>query len=724
MPSFPSITEKKLPKMSEGWGSFVLNELRNWGQLPKSSAPDFEYIEREATDKGFALATVVIGIGDNIVNVPVIIRDWKLCPLDLMEINGNFYPLTGRRLGHLMAFSSPFSKVVDRREVNDIGEDMRAHVTPPLSSSGGMNKEFSAMTEDTLIAPRMAAHLNRYDINDLLTPLDNNTFAQYRKHGTYDVLMGILKGPEQQKVVQSVGNKLTIRHPSADFKILWIPRPSDADINSGFGTVYGSTGANFDIAKIRMPVKQMIEFYSNESGVDPILDSENFVSESAPDGVPITDVSWSKAGREGHEIGVGELDLDGMSRNSDFVVLSTEKNGDRGNYNISNPGKIIKALHSPSSAAVGKGVLVDYCKLLTGDRFYGAYIGNESSGMPVSMDAGNDHDQFSFEHPDQFLFTRSVGDRIEAFGPVCITAKTTLPLSVAGETSLASEFTGMADSSPVVVTRSSMFKDIVVRRSPGRIEAMLPADFTCMKLNGILNSPSSPGDVGMIAKLAREEAGDWVTAWSIDGGTTVCLDMPEPVKVAYQRVLDRNETGLKLSRLSAKHAEFVLMAAGMRGDEAVDLVKAAADESITAYGVSWRAPEPTVSPEVGEKIATEKRKLAKAIRQNLAELHLNGAELFKRAAELGERKTVDAVLGLGMANEQNVDELIDSIPRYEEVLKDLSEMLKDARVAGGLMREEIIQKAMIAVENFLEQAEAVVASIRKIRSTGMAAPIS
>lgn len=723
--SFPLTGEKKLPKMSESWGATVLNELRSWGQLPNGTSPDFQYLDAEHTDTGYATATVVIGLGTNIINVPVIIRDWKLCPLDVMEHNGTFYPLTARRINSIMTFSSPFEKIVDPNTIKNPGEDLTHTVIPPIQR-GGFVKEFSAADPNDLITTRMAREISRPEVNDHLVSLGTSAYQQYRKHGTYDVILGILKGvnPKDGQVAQTLGDKMEIRHPKADFKILWVPKPSEADASRGFGTVLGAGGKSFDPALIHLPVREMLEFYSNANGVDPIAKSNLFIDESAKDGVPISDVDWYQAGREGHEIGVSELNLNALDRQDSLVVLTAEKSG-QGHFKKTSANGVIKKLSNPASLDKGGiGFLSEDGALIIGSKFYGSYLRSSRSDFaggycpPPPSSSFFDENDFNPEHDRQYLFVRRLDEGgLEAVGPLKILSRATMPISAAGEGHISTEYTGVVGLSPITVTRSSVVQEAAGGARGGRLSLMLPADFVCVRLNGVYNSPDTPSNVGYTAKLAHEVDQDWIKGWSIDGGKTVTLDLPTTVKTAYQTVLDQGNTGLKLSRLEPKHAEFVLAAAGVDPKHALLFVKSAQAGPITGYGVHLKAAHPRVDP-TSDQLAKEaqlRRDLVNNIHVELNRLKIAGLELYKFAAEISDRKTVDAVLGLGLSNEDNVDELIEALPRYETVLQELAETLKDSRVADSPVQEKITQKAMIALENFVEQVESFIASLRKIR---------
>jgi hypothetical protein len=736
------MTEKRLPRQSDKWSSFILNELRSWGQLPPGTVPDFQYIDSEKADQGYALASVVLDIGDNIINIPVVVRDWKLCPMDIMELNGSLYPLTARRLNQLSAFSSPFQeKIYPPGQNRDMGQNITGAVVPPLYQRGMLKTMADANPNDLITAQLMSS--GNPTVNDHLQQIDQNAYAQYKNHGTYDVLYGIINHKGSEHPVKVEGGQVEEVNPGAA-KILWVPRPSQEDANRGLGTVAGASGRAFDPFMMHLPVKDLVSMYSNMDGVDPLKKVQVFISKDAPDGTPVVDVDWN--GNPGHDIGVREISPAELAPDRSLLLLGAEK-GKNGHMHMIRPGGIIERMYAPDDLSKHHvAALTDRSDLFVGGKFYGVYA--KTSDAPVSCSGGPqfDCDQSSFGEfggggKDVIFASASDGGDITAIGPIRITHREVGPFDALGEKRISVTFHGRYGHAPVQIMRSDLFKDFAGQHGSDGIKIFLPATFNCVGINGVVHSPKSPDDVGYMAKTAHLRDADWVRVWSIDGGATVSLNMPDSVKSAYQRVLDENKTEIKLARMAPEQAEFVLIASGMDRTDAARLVKTAARESITAYGLRYLPPKTASAPDpvLLAKEAELKRdfisKIGVSMFREAADLTSYSGDaptyLFKRAAEFAtgrpsmskeaaaatDRKTVDAVLGLGLADEHNVDVLIDAAPKYEEVLENLTWALKECRVTGGPIPEQVTQKAMIGIENYLENVEAYAAAAQQLRSS-------
>jgi hypothetical protein len=656
-------------------------------------------------------------MGDTVVNVPVIVRDWQLLPMDLMEVDGEFLPFTSDRVAGYGITSSPFSDItMPGSSVRDYGQNIARLVIPPLRQ-GGMVKTFSDASDDkALLTAKLVRSFTKPELNSRLMPLDNRAYANYKKHGTFDVLMGVIKGRdgEYDGVAQVYGDDV-VRRDADEVGVMWVRRPSQEDANRGFGTVLAASGRSFDPALIRLPVKDMVRMYSNESGIDPLNQTQVFIQQGFADGVPIADVDH--VGQAGHDIGVKELNVDNLDPTRTLAIISgATGKGDGAGFHTVRPERVIQCLYSsPDMANHTKGMIGDYDTLIMGDKFYGTYIRGGGENQPT--DTGADASVGGIGAKDElFLFTCSDSGKTKAFGPMNITSRTTSPVSLAGTSTIISQFDGIFGVEPVMVQRSPLFQDISMDRSSGIMKLMLPDDYKLVRVSqSVLRSPESPSDVGFIAKLAHQQVGDWMEAWSIDGGATISLDMPPRVKTAYQKVLDDNRTGLTLDRLEPKTAEFIVIAAGVARNDALEFVKEAAGEPITAYGISY-LPTPK-----NHELSSEKRADLFVLRRNFA--HKVAAEamrinVFKLAADIANRQTVDAILGLGLANEKNVDTMVDSLPKYEEALRILAMMLKDARISGAPVEEPVLQKAMVAIENYIEQAKAYKASASQVKAIG------
>jgi hypothetical protein len=264
----------------------------------------------------------------------------------------------------------------------------------------------------------------------------------------------------------------------------------------------------------------------------------------------------------------------------------------------------------------------------------------------------------------------------------------------------------------------------------------LPAHMKFHGVGTVHEAPSSPAEVGYLAKLAHEQAGDWLKAHSPDGGRSIALDMPATIKAAYQQVLVDAELDSRLTGLEPKVAMFLITAAGVHSDDANAIIKTAQVEPVTVYGVRYLPPAQAVKLGASREERTE---FVRSVWTNLVKEAgfipmktaagtyfdatpgsvadvLRLPPLEKGAAMLPDRKTVDAILGLGLVDEGNIEDYVEAVPLYQEVVEGLAKMLPRARVYGGPVHENIIRKAMAAVENFLEQIQVFLESQRVLKS--------
>lgn len=706
MPDFISTSPKKLSKSVDSWGSTILSEIRGWGGLPPGTTADVQFFEKDK-DKGYALGTVVLNTGATPVNVPVVVKDWKLYPLDTMEVEATHYPLTRKRLAELSSTSDPYeSKVVSPFYGMDPGQNIRDSVLPP-GYQRGLGKAFA---EDEMITPKLTVTSRRPEYDAFLMDLDEHTIRAYQKNGTHDVLMGVVKKlKDGDHPVQVTGDCMVERVPEEDVNIVWIPKPSSDDVQKGFMTVIGCSGKAFDPALMRIPTKLITTHYSNTDGTDFALGAAILSTQDGPRA--ISEVNWG--GPAGHDIGVKELDLSSLTA-STFHVLAGDANGQNGGLHLVKPGFVILNLVNPATPKESyKAVLTDDCLLVCGDTFYGA----ASRGSGLAPGAGDHMNGFAnrdsksisgdWSKGASYVFVCTKDPAAQAFGPVCIDESSSYPISIGGKSFMGTEYTGSCGPKSIKVVRSAAFEDAAITGN----KIFVPEHYACVRVDGVRQAPESPGKVGYMAKMAHEHHMDWLKVFSTDNGGTFSVDMPPTIKTAYQARLNRAVSGeITLDSLPAKLAEFVLCAAGVKGEQASAMIKDASTSAVEAYGVEYLPVGDFNQTPVSDELRMAKRAFVDSFRINLV----------KVGAVMPDKKTVDAVLGLGVANEDNADDYIDSIPRYEEICQELSRLLPRARIKGGPIAEEAIRKAMSAIENFLEQAEAYLSAKKVIESQSIA----
>lgn len=153
-------------------------------------------------------------------------------------------------------------------------------------------------------------------------------------------------------------------------------------------------------------------------------------------------------------------------------------------------------------------------------------------------------------------------------------------------------------------------------------------------------------------------------------------------KVASSQVtfLDRND------------AEFVGVAAGV----CPSLIKQALDEAAKGEVVAINGLRTLWDPK--EKIARAKVKVAKA----LEGVNLRNYDLIKEATILDDALTADKILGLGFLNAENVSTFVDMLPGFEYALSQLAEMLMASRLGLKDIPEVALERAKVQLEDVIQ----------------------
>lgn len=144
--------------------------------------------------------------------------------------------------------------------------------------------------------------------------------------------------------------------------------------------------------------------------------------------------------------------------------------------------------------------------------------------------------------------------------------------------------------------------------------------------------------------------------------------------------------------LSRPDAEFVGVAAGV--DPA--FMKEALDKAARGDLVKFDGLRTLHDPR--EKIAEARTKVANAVR----EVNLRNHDLIKVAAVLDDALTADKILGLGFLNAENVATFVSMLPGLEFALSQLSEMLVASRIGLKDIPEVALERAKVALEDVIQ----------------------
>ena len=135
-------------------------------------------------------------------------------------------------------------------------------------------------------------------------------------------------------------------------------------------------------------------------------------------------------------------------------------------------------------------------------------------------------------------------------------------------------------------------------------------------------------------------------------------------------------------------------------------------EKVASLRVGQRYPieqplrKPVPFTKVAQLISEEKEKRS----QLLTEISRN---LTKEAAQLGDVPTVDVVLSLQFATKNNVEEFVNYLPMFEDIIHYLARMLLITRLGNELVREDVLKRTMMNLVDIIEVLQGLKTIVEK-----------
>lgn len=155
-----------------------------------------------------------------------------------------------------------------------------------------------------------------------------------------------------------------------------------------------------------------------------------------------------------------------------------------------------------------------------------------------------------------------------------------------------------------------------------------------------------------------------------------------------------------LNDLNKKEAKFALGTMGYSDSAASQAINEAMKQGQTKLA-NARKPYPS----------SEVDKMASAFRSKVSDfVDRVRTDLIKESAEIGDADSADKMLSLSLVNEDNIQNYVDNVDQYENTLKDLAEMLIMARVGANTLPEGALKKAM-------DNLDTVVEALHELEST-------
>lgn len=669
---------KQLNKDISAWGAQIIETIKEWPGLPRDTAVQVVFSDKDE-NTGSAVGSVVLVIsGGKPIIAPLVIKNFILEPLDVMKVGKEFYPMTRSRIGDISSGQPSFSQTPYPRAYGAYAaSDISKSVLPP-GYGRGMYKFFS---EGEMLLPKLIVTSSRPEVDMMLREIDHDSVERYYRNGTHQVLRVAIKKLEGKHdspdvaVAEVHGDHIKEIDPE-EVEIMWVPRPSEEDRKKGFVTVLGAGGRNFDPGLINIPSETALAIFSNKSGLDINLPGRTISSGSLAGSNPYTDPVE----------GVKEIDMENVDRSAIIKILAAD--GRMETVEPYNTFARINPEEDPDCCA-----MIGYDELMLGERFFGkVYSNRERLGESYGVGLGRS----GYERDTNSVFFSKRDGKL--VGPFDVTSRSCSTETINGELVSFEIMKGSDDRGKVKIMKSSMFKDIGYAPSKGTTEYFIPEDWDERDIRKVKTSAKSPGEVGYLAKTAHDLNKDWMFVKNY--GDHVSLDLPAPVKMAYEEELGK-VASFTLSDLSPDIAEFIMISSGIEKNAAAEMLANSDHNGTTYYGVSYR---PVVNH--SEKLAADRQlyQLKEAFANNIR------CWLVKEASVVGDVDTVDAMLGLGLANPENVDQYIEAIPKFEEISTRLANTLMKARTSGSPIAVEYLRKAMLAIENVIEQARSYVAA--------------
>ena len=325
------------------------------------------------------------------------------------------------------------------------------------------------------------------------------------------------------------------------------------------------------------------------------------------------------------------------------------------------------------------------------DLGYQLFVGPESHAMQEKV-AGVflGHTKIASNRPKGLgVFVYQEGDQALAYEPVRVTHIS----KVAGVSQI--HATRMSTGMPL---RISLVNGLQKAASIGDHEIALPASVRFLSLGKSTRVPSDPGD---LAAMTQEKVASAASVKLVSDGFLYSL-RGEHAKLAFAE-------GFMLDH----ETEFALCALGLTGTQAQHLMKQAATRG-EAVAARTRAviPEGVRGMESMQKAAHVVRSTPDLRVDLTKELALlcapKGQELWKQASVVLSKETADTILSLGFVTPENASLYVNYLPELEKVASKLAELLVASRLGMDDVRES-------AAKNAMTQVNAVIRGLENLR---------
>jgi hypothetical protein len=650
---------RSLPKDAGSWGSSITAQVY---RLIPPSLPVQASVHMNQTDEvnGFGIGSVHLADNDGNVKgfMPIVIRRFKLAPLDIIVLDGKFHPFSEELIRKTFSGDEIAEGLADKKELREYNDQDLTNITQPPNS--GMYNTAS-------------------DKGAFLLSIgeeDQDAFSSFLKEGSW--MLGALNKLGCAESVRSLLEKRAAQEPAAApiSVITWekLAAHKYRIMTTRSGT-FGPSIVEVDERGLRVSVKD-----AEPESKDELLDqihNDNAVTRSDLD--------------DKEEAGVAGETLNEGPRGSEVILYRTDKaKPEQGSehgagFAMTTAGARIRGILFPSVIDLD-GKKVD-TKLFIGRGVSG--VQPQIAIEPVSgkIDLRDVLEDTVPRSGETGTLVHLKGDSAVALAPFTIRSVQTNASTDSTRSSVVLDATTMLGGE-VSISISPMVKGIaeISRKGSKKRRYTVSSDFYWVPMGEFKEFMTSPNMMKSAGDFERTELAPKVRV--INTGLGYCLQAPW-VKTAEEK------TGLDMGCLSWGEASHVLSSLGCHTKAASGILNIADERSsatvIGLAGPYGAAQEKTASSdELTEKVASV-RTLA---RSTFPILLAYSAEIEKRGAP---KDTVDSSLELNFMNPQNVEYFTGLVPKFSDTIDALGKLLIATRVGLPEVDEGAVKAALRGV---------------------------
>jgi hypothetical protein len=691
--------------------------------------------------KGYAVGSLsVIG-----AQVPVIIKEWMMAPLDIMMFPGGItIPLSDATLKEVLTSPTPFKgieRVSGKSNLLIFGDGMNSLQHSPTDelSAGTTGSADSSTVRDAIKVGSFIDRIENIDVDvvkEILMEVKNNPEAKanFEKNGTYVVLEKLAKAAKFSKNSEI---ESFVRGLEVDRQMIYTDahgnyhvKQANSAVDYAWDVPIAPEEANNWSDKVakcekkRKTAKKMPKmanayeimgkeghFYMNSDRNWHIF-SDDTIKESV-ENVKIAG-SEPKIG----DTGVWRI---GNKVTKPFEIIGIEKSAE---FELANVYKIASRPGALYINTEGEWMVDDKNIVKTANSF------EPDGANPVVGDFGvwvvGDYASTPFEIVGMHKSAEVGGWEIVGFDG--LQKHSYYPIRPDSENLIRHELKTNTYYVPGNAKFVKLGQNMVKK---GQLGARIGRNMTGATEKGVLMVHAFDG-LNKVAYYVTREEGDNITTHEeykgayyvpsnadfvkIGEALTVSFDVLPAVIQTH--IVYKDDAGLirlegpefdkygethDIDNLTDLDAKWILI---HMGADSEDIKKVASLAKNEQFRVNSSVNSPTTPTKIIEVIQNNFEKEAAFIR-NLTRT------LVKEAAVIKDEDTIDAILSLGLIKRHNVAEYVALIPDYSRILGELAKLLLMTRLGMTQMPEEIIKRAMDSMLEVVEILRGIEASIKK-----------